>query len=132
MTRGRSEEARANRRRVHRPTSWVEVWRGDGEAQAEIVAQGRGASGVRTRVLSSALTLPYGAQLQISAWTILVPGHEADRARELLHERHEGARVVSGEAGAVADNFRLVLRLTALAGALFAMVVLLMALRAAL
>lgn len=132
MTRGRSQEARTGRRRTHRTASWVQVWQGDGEAQAEIVAQGLGASGIRTRVGSSPLTLPYGARLQTSAWTILVPGHDAERARELLQERHEGPRVVSGEADTVADNFRVIMRLTALAAGLFALVALAMALRAAL
>lgn len=88
------------RQRPHRATGWQPVWRGVGEAPASIVAGGLEARGIRTRsngprILSHA----YPTGVSNLVWTIYVPSHDAQRARDTLLDRGEAANIVDDEAG---------------------------------
>ncbi len=78
---------------------WEQVWQGDAEAVANIVAGRLGADGIRTRIQGE--TTPYRATLGVlgGVWRILVPGGSATRARTLLRENDEGHNVIEDESG---------------------------------
>lgn len=78
---------------------WEQVWQGEGEALATIVAGRLEAEGIRTRVSGS--TTPYrtSALALGGAWAILVPGGKAASARDVLRDNDEGHNVVEPEDG---------------------------------
>ena len=78
---------------------WEQVWQGDAEASASIVAGRLEAEGIRTRVVGH--RAPYFAQaLNLgAAWGILVPGGKAERARDVLRDNEEGHNVIEDESG---------------------------------
>ncbi|MCK9517894.1 MAG: hypothetical protein M0R74_02525 [Dehalococcoidia bacterium] len=74
------------------------VWRGDGEAQAEVVAgqlRARGIdalpTGIRPGSAEGALLIRSGT------WAISVPARDAVAARRLLRQAGEGPLVIEGE-----------------------------------
>jgi hypothetical protein len=76
---------------------WEQVWQGDGEGQAAIVAGGLEARGFPTRVHGyQPLPQAYPTAWARNHWAILVPASEADEAREHLRGSGEDANVVEG------------------------------------
>lgn len=100
---------------------WEQVWQGDSEAVASIVAGRLEADGIRTRVHGH--TTPYRtAALSLGgAWAILVPAGKAEHAREVLRENEEGHNVIEDHGGeGLNANQRATLRFAILIGAAIA------------
>jgi hypothetical protein len=96
VRRRREPDNGAGRRpRIRRDTGWEQVWVGDGEGQASIVAGGLEARGIRTRV-NGYQPLPgaYPTAWARSNWGIYVPGAQAAEARDHLLDSGEDANVV--------------------------------------
>lgn len=94
---------------------WEQVWQGDSEAVASIVAGRLEAERLRVRVHGN--TTPYRATALAlgGTWAILVPAGQAQRARDLLRASHEGHNVIEPEAGeGLTDSQRATLRFAAL------------------
>ncbi|MGE3073342.1 MAG: hypothetical protein AB7N24_04555 [Dehalococcoidia bacterium] len=77
--------------------SWTQVWQGDSEAVARIVAGRLEAEGVRVRIQGHDTHYHSGAFLMAGTWGILVPAGRAATARELLRENDEGHNVIDEE-----------------------------------
>ena len=97
----RRQGATARRRRPapQRPGDgrWEQIWQGDGEGQAAIVAGGLEAQGISTRVHGhQPLPQAYPTAWAHNHWAILVPASEAAAAREHLRDSGEEANVVEG------------------------------------
>jgi len=95
---GRHGGKRRSRARMRglpgRAPRWDAVWEGNGEAQASVVAGGLGSSGIRAQVTFSRIAAqPFARE----SWVVMVPARHAEAARQLLHERGEGHRVVTGD-----------------------------------
>lgn len=90
---------------------WEQVWNGDSETLASIVAGKLEAEGIRTRVHGSMTPYRTAALALGGSWAILVPAGKAGRAREALRENDEGVNVVKPEADAgLTSNQRATLR----------------------
>lgn len=78
---------------------WEQVWQGESEAVASIVAGGLEADGIRTRIHGH--TTPYRtAAFNLGgSWAILVPAGKAAHARGLLREHDEAHNVIEPEDG---------------------------------
>ena len=76
---------------------WEQVWQGDSEAVASIVAGRLESDGIRTRIQGQ--TTPYrAAAFQLGGvWGILVPAGKAAAARDVLRENDEGHNVIQPE-----------------------------------
>lgn len=76
---------------------WEQVWQGNAEAIASIVAGRLEAEGIRVRVLGH--TTPYRtAALNLGgSWGILVPAGKAEHAREVLRENEEAHNIIEHE-----------------------------------
>ena len=76
---------------------WEQVWQGDAEAIASIVAGRLESEGIRTRIHGN--TTPYRASaLNLGGvWGILVPAGKAEHAREVLRENDEAHNVIDYE-----------------------------------
>ena len=104
---------------------WEQVWNGDAEAVASIVAGRLESEGIRTRVQGS--TTPYRATALAlgGSWAILVPAGKAAHAREVLRQNDEGHNVIEADDGTLTRDQRATLKLGLLmvAGAVAAVVV---------
>ncbi|MEO8538923.1 MAG: hypothetical protein ABI577_04220 [bacterium] len=78
---------------------WEQVWSGDGEAVATIVAGRLDAEGIRARVHGSMTPYRTAGFALGGTWAILVPAGKAARAREVLRDNDEGQNVVEAEDG---------------------------------
>lgn len=89
---------------------WEQVWQGDSEAVAHIVAGRLEAEGIRTRVHGR--TTPYrtGTLALGGVWGIMVPGGKAEHARELLRENNEDHNVIDDESEGLTAQQRMTLR----------------------
>ena len=76
---------------------WEQVWQGDAEAIASIVAGRLESEGIRTRILGN--TTPYRASaLNLGGvWGILVPAGKAAVARDVLRENDEAHNIIETE-----------------------------------
>lgn len=91
--RGAGRRPRASRRFAR----WEQVWVGDGEGQASIVAGGLEARGIRTRVNGyQPLPQAYPTAWARSNWAIYVPAHLASDARDHLLDSGEDGNIVRG------------------------------------
>ena len=90
---------------------WEQVWNGDVEAVASIVAGRLEAEGIRTRVQGS--TTPYRATALAlgGSWAILVPAGKAAHAREVLRQNDEGHNVIEADDGTLTRDQRATLKL---------------------
>jgi hypothetical protein len=95
-------------RKSHR---WEQVWNGDAESVANIVAGRLEAEGIRTRVHGH--TTPYRATALAlgGSWAIMVPAGRAERARDILRENDEGHNVIEEDDGTLTPQQKLSLRL---------------------
>jgi len=94
---------------------WEQVWQGDSEAVANIVAGRLESDGIRTRVHGNPTPYRASALALGGTWAILVPVTRAPRARELLRENDEGRNVIADEGGAgLSDSQRATLGFAAL------------------
>ncbi len=109
-------------RSMRRDAAWEQVWVGDGEGQASIVAGGLQARGIPARV-NGYRPLPhaYPAAWARSNWGIYVPAAQASEARDLLRDSGEDGNVVHGGESLGGEQF-LVLKL-AVAGLLAIVIV---------
>lgn len=76
---------------------WDQVWQGDSEAIARIVAGRLEADGVRVRIQGNNTHYQSGAFIMAGTWGILVPTGRAATAREILRENEEGRNVIEDE-----------------------------------
>ena len=76
---------------------WEQVWQGDSEAIASIVAGRLESEGIRTRIRGN--TTPYRASaLNLGGvWGILVPSGKAAVARNVLRENDEAHNIIESE-----------------------------------
>ncbi len=79
---------------------WEQVWQGDSEAIARIVAGRLEAEGVRIRIQGHNTHYQTGAFIMAGTWGILVPVGRASLAREILRENDEGRNVIEEESSA--------------------------------
>jgi|GEM_PF-5273187 len=102
---------------------WEQVWNGEAEAVASIVAGRLEAEGIRTRV--QGFTTPYHtAALNLGgSWAILVPAGKAEHARQVLRDNEEGHNVIDDEGAGLTAQQRLSLRLGLLLAAAVIIVV---------
>jgi hypothetical protein len=92
-----AQAAAERRRRVRQGAGWEQVWIGDGEGQASIVAGALQARGIRTRVNGyQPLPNAYPTAWARSNWGIYVPAGQAAEARDHLLDSGEDANVVRG------------------------------------
>jgi hypothetical protein len=104
---------------------WEQVWNGDSETLASIVAGKLESEGIRTRVHGSMTPYRTSALALGGSWAILVPAGKAARAREALVESDEGHNVVEAEDGAgLTSNQRATIRFAVLFGLALALGVL--------
>ncbi len=97
---------------------WEQVWNGDSEALASIVAGKLESEGIRTRVHGSMTPYRTAALSLGGSWAILVPGGKSAQAREVLRESDEGRNVVEAEDGTgLTANQRSTIRFAILFGA---------------
>ena len=77
--------------------NWEQVWQGDSEAIASIVAGRLESEGIRTRIQGN--TTPYRASaLNLGGvWGILVPSGKAAVARDALRENDEAHNIIESE-----------------------------------
>lgn len=102
-----SPSRRQTRRgRPHRPgrlrhdLQWEQIWQGDGEGQAAIVAGALEAKGIRTYVNGyQPLPQAYPTAWARSNWAIHVPADQAAEARDHLRDSGEHANLVEGGSG---------------------------------
>ena len=78
---------------------WEQVWQGDSEAAANIIAGRLEGDGVRTRVIGDSVPYRIGAMTVGSQSGILVPAGKAAHARDLLRDYDEGHNVLEDESG---------------------------------
>ena len=76
---------------------WEQVWQGDSEAIARIVAGRLEADGERVRIQGHNTHYQTGAFIMAGTWGILVPAGRADRARDILRDNDEGRNVIEDE-----------------------------------
>ena len=96
---------------------WEQVWNGDSEALATIVAGRLEAEGIRARVHGSMTPYRTSALALGGSWAILVPAGRAERARQVLRENDEERNVVEAEDGTgLTSNQRATLRFAILFG----------------
>lgn len=81
-------------------TPLEQVWNGDSETLASIVAGKLESEGILMRVHGSMTPYRTSALALGGSWAILVPAGKAPRAREALVENDEGHNVVEPEDGA--------------------------------
>lgn len=104
-------------RAARQNASWEQVWVGDGEGQASIVAGGLESRGIHTRVNGyQPLPQAYPTAWARNNWGIYVPAGQAAQARDHLLDSGEDANVVHGRESLGREQF-LVLKL-AVAGLL--------------
>lgn len=88
-----------------RPAGWEPVWQGNGEAQAQIVADGLASRGIRARTQGARQAgggLPHAFQL--NTWAVVVPVKQAAQARSVLRSLGEEAGIVHGGGQSAADR----------------------------
>ena len=96
---------------------WEQVWNGEGEALATIVAGRLEAEGIRARVHGSMTPYRTSALALGGSWAILVPAGKAERARQVLRENDEERNVVESEEGTgLTSNQRSTIRFAILFG----------------
>ena len=78
---------------------WVQVWQGESETVATIVAGRLESDGVRTRIQGSSSPYRTSAMNLGGTWAILVPAGRAPLARDILREHDEGHNVIDDESG---------------------------------
>lgn len=106
---------------------WVQVWQGDSEAVASIVAGRLQAEGIATRVQGH--TAPYRTTALAvgGAWGILVPAGKAPLAREVLRRNDEARNLIDDEpSGGLTANQRRTIRFMILAACVIAFAVILL------
>ena len=109
---------------------WEQVWQGDSEAVASIVAGRLEAEGIRTCIQGHTASYRAAAFALGGAWAILVPVGKAHHAREVLRENEEGQNIIEDESAAgLTVNQRRTLQ--ALIGAAFVVALLVAGLLAA-
>ena len=96
---------------------WEQVWQGDSEAIASIVAGRLEADGIRTRVQGH--TTPYrAAALALGGtWAILVPVGRAGHARQVLRDNEETHNLIetSEDGDGLTESQKLTLRVAMVA-----------------
>lgn len=90
---------------------WEQVWNGDVEAVASIVAGRLEAEGIRTRIHGANTPYRTTALALGGSWAILVPTGRAERAREVLRENDEAHNVIEADDGTLTAQQRFSLRL---------------------
>ena len=91
----RELDSRGRRPRIRRSGGWEQVWVGDGEGQASIVAGALQARGIRTRVNGyQPIPSAYPTAWARSNWGIYVPAAQAAEARDHLLDSGEDTNVV--------------------------------------
>jgi hypothetical protein len=95
---------------------WEQVWQGEAEAVASIVAGRLEAEGIRTRV--QGYTTPYRtAAFNLGGtWAILVPAGRAAHARDVLRENEEGHNVIDNDGEGLTSHQRATLRIVIVFG----------------
>jgi hypothetical protein len=78
---------------------WEQVWQGDNEPAATIVAGRLEAEGIRTRVAGHSAPYRATAMNLGAAWGILVPAGRAAKAREVLRENDESHNIIEDDFG---------------------------------
>ena len=98
MARGIARSPRGARHE-HEGVEWEAVWQGKSEPDAEIVAGGLNADGIRARTSVSALRGPGLMMLRTfgETWTVFVPTAHAEDARRNLRHRGNGGGIVESE-----------------------------------
>ncbi|MEX0781919.1 MAG: hypothetical protein WD557_04660 [Dehalococcoidia bacterium] len=88
------------RRHEPRPEPWEQIWLGDGEGQAAIVAGALEAKGIRTHVNGyQPMPQAYPTAWARSNWAIHVPASQAAAARDHLRDSGENANLIEAGAG---------------------------------
>jgi hypothetical protein len=108
--------------------AWEAVWQGNGEAQAQIVADGLGVRGIRARIQGARPIDGLPHAFQVNTWAVVVPTQQAAEARDVLLDRGEAAGIVAAADGSAAEK-RATLRFVLLLAASVVAFALLMALR---
>lgn len=107
---------------------WEQVWQGDAETLANIVAGRLEAEGIQTRIHGSMTPYRVATLALGGTWAILVPAGKATRARDVLLENDEGHNIIEAEdSNGLTSNQKATLRFAAF----FAMALALWALFAA-
>lgn len=97
---------------------WEQVWNGDSEALASIVAGKLESEGIRTRIHGSMTPYRTAALSLGGSWAILVPGARSSQARDVLRESDEGHNVIEADDGiGFTENQKATLRFAILFGA---------------
>lgn len=104
-----------------KPRHWVQVWQGDAEPLANIVAGSLQAEGIRTRVHGHETPYRSAAMVMGGTWAIFVPASSASLARDLLRDSDEGRNVIDDDgAEALSSNQRATVRFLFVASAVVA------------
>ena len=97
---------------------WEQVWNGDSEALASIVAGKLESEGIRTRIHGSMTPYRTAALSLGGSWAILVPGARSSQARDVLRGSDEGHNVIEADDGiGLTENQKATLRFAILFGA---------------
>ena len=95
-----SRPRRHRRRRREEPGSsedWEQVWNGESETIASIVAGRLEAEGIRTRLVGSLSPYRTVTLALAGSWAIMVPATSAAAARQHLRNNNEGQNVIDEE-----------------------------------
>jgi hypothetical protein len=101
-----------------KPRHWVQVWQGDAEPLANIVAGRLQSEGIRARVHGHETPYRTAAMVMGGTWAIFVPASSALLARDMLRDSDEGHNVIDDEgAEALRSNQRATVRFLLVAAA---------------
>ncbi len=96
---------------------WEQVWSGDSESLANIIAGRLESDGFRTRIHGSMTPYRTAALSLGGTWSILVPHGKAVHARDALRDYDEGHNVVEDDSsGGLTKNQRATLQAAILFG----------------
>ena len=83
---------------------WEQVWQGESEAVANIVAGRLEAEGIAVRIEGNSTPYRSDAFVMGGTWGIVVPVEQAAVARELLRANDEGHNVIEFEPGSALSS----------------------------
>lgn len=90
---------------IREPAKWEQVWQGDGEGQASIIAGALEEQGIDTHVRGTQpMPQAYPTAWARNNWVVLVRSGDAARAREHLRETGEEVNVVDGTRSFVTEQ----------------------------
>ena len=103
------DESTGSPKPIRARTGWVQVWQGDGEGQAAIIAGALEERGMETRVHGTQpLPQAFPTAWARNNWEVYVRGRDASLARLYLHETGEDANIVEGGTSAAREQIFLV------------------------